>query len=213
MKKILYLMIGALVVVSCHKEPSPQDPDNEYLVYTEPAKNVDFKKFKTFYLPDSLLVIGQSEKPYYSQTANAQALIREFKNNMIHYGYIYTSDPSEADLGLQLTYIVHTERFVQYYNDPYWWMDYPGYWSPSFWGDWYGFYYPGPMTYTYSTNAMIADMVDLTPEPGSGKSLQVVWTSYLGGPSGPSLYYDVRRMIQSIDQAFEQSPYLNILNN
>lgn len=210
MKKILYLMIGVLVAVACQKEPSTLDPDNEYLVYTAPAKGMDFQKFKLFYLPDSLLVIGQGSQPYYSESVNAQALIQEFADNMIHYGYLSTTNRAEADLGVQLTYVVHTERFVQYYEHPYWWIDYPGYWNPNFWGDWYGYYYPGPMTYTYSTNALLADMVDLTANPGNGKALNVVWAAYMGGPAGPSLYYDVRRMKESIDQAFKQSTYLDV---
>ena len=43
----------------------------------------------------------------------------------------------------------------------------------------------------------------------SGKSLNVIWTSYIGGPAGPSANYDVQRMAAAIDQAFQQSPYLN----
>ena len=52
-------------------------------------------------------------------------------------------------------------------------------------------------------------MVDLTAEQGSGKSLEIIWTSYIGGPAGPSASYDVKRMTSSINQAFAQSPYLN----
>jgi hypothetical protein len=64
------------------------------------------------------------------------------------------------------------------------------------------------MVYTYSSNALVADMVDLSSEQGDGKSLEVVWSSYIGGPAGPSAYYDVQRMKASINQAFAQSPYL-----
>lgn len=52
-------------------------------------------------------------------------------------------------------------------------------------------------------------MVDLTAEQGSGKSLEIIWSSYIGGPAGPSASYDVYRMKNSVDQAFAQSPYLN----
>ena len=199
----------ALLAVACHKEPYPQDNDDEYLVYTSPAKDVDFTQFKTFDIADSLLVIGQSAKPEYSQSNNALALIQAFRTNMEKLGYIYTPSDPDADLGIQLTYMIKTERFVQYYDDPYWWLDYPGYWSPGIWGDWYGFYYPRPMVYSYSTNALLADMVDLTAEQGSGKSLEIIWSSYIGGPASGSTSYDVHRMKAAIDQAFVQSPYLN----
>jgi hypothetical protein len=209
MKKILFISALVLLAVACQKEPYPQDGDNEYLVYTAPAKDADFSDYTTFDIADSLLVIGQSAKPEYSQSNNALALIQAFRTNMEKLGYIYTPDNPDADLGIQLTYMIKTERFLQYYNDPYWWLDYPGYWSPGYWGDWYGFYYPRPMVYSYSTNALLADMVDLTAEQGDGKSLEIIWSVYIGGPAGPNVSYDVQRMQDSINQAFAQSPYLS----
>lgn len=208
MKKILFISALALLAAACQVEPYPQDGDNEYLVYTSPAKDLSFKEFTTFDIADSLLVIGQSAKPEYSQSNNALALIQGFRTNMEKLGYIYTPSNPDADLGIQLTYMVETQRFVQYYDDPYWWLDYPGYWSPGMWGDWYRYYYPRPMVYTFSTNALVADMVNLQSEEGEGKSLEVVWSVYIGGPAGPSASYDVKRMKAAIDQAFVQSPYL-----
>ena len=213
MKKILFISALALLAIACQKEPYPQDGDSEYLVYTSPAKDADFSRFTTFDIADSLLVIGQSAKPEYSQSNNALALIQAFRTNMEKLGYIYTPSDPDADLGIQLTYMIKTERFVQYYNDPYWWIDYPGYWSPGIWGDWYGFYYPRPMVYSYSTNALVADMVDLTAEQGSGKALEEIWSVYIGGPAGPSAAYDVQRMKAATDQAFAQSPYLKKTGN
>lgn len=213
MKKILLISALALLAVACQKEPYPQDGDSEYLVYTSPAKDADFSDFTTFDIADSLLIIGQSAKPEYSQSNNALAIIQAFRTNMEKLGYIYTPSNPDADLGIQLTYMIKTERFVQYYNDPYWWLDYPGYWSPGIWGDWYGYYYPRPMVYSYSTNALVADMVDLTAEQGDGKSLEIIWSVYIGGPAGPSAAYDVQRMKEATDQAFAQSPYLKKTGN
>jgi hypothetical protein len=69
------------------------------------------------------------------------------------------------------------------------------------------------MVYSYSTNALVADMVDLTAEQGDGKSLEVIWSVYIGGPAGPSAAYDVQRMKEATDQAFAQSPYLKKTGN
>ena len=209
MKKILFFSALALMVAACHKEPYPQDGDMEYLVYTAPSKDVTFADFQTFDIADSVLVIGQSEKPQYSASDNALALIQQFRINMEKLGYIYTPSNPDADLGIQLTYIVKTERFVHYYNDPYWWLDYPGYWPSGYWGNWTGWYYPYPVSYTYTTNALITDMVDLTGEEKEGNKLEIVWSCYIGGPAGTSIANDVNRMKASIDQAFVQSPYLS----
>ena len=209
MKKIMLFAALALTVAACHKEPYPQDLDNEYLVYTSPSKDVTFTSFQTFDLADSLLIIGQSDKPVYSQSDNALALIQAVRTNMENLGYIYTPDNPDADLGIQMTYIIKTERYITHYNNPYWWLDYPGYWPSGYWGNWTGFYYPYPVTYTYTTNALITDMVNLTGEQKEGTALEVVWTSYIGGPAGSSAQGDVDRMKASINQAFAQSPYLN----
>ena len=207
MKKILLIPAVIILAVACHKEPYT-DSDNEYLVYTSPGKQTTFTSFQTFDLADSLLIIGQSNKPVYSQSDNALALIQAVRTNMEKRGFIYTPDNPDADLGIQMTYVIKTERYVQYYRDPYWWLDYPGYWSPGFWGNYTGFYYPYPVTYTFSTNSLMIDMVNHTVPRTGNEALEVVWSAYIGGPASTSTDYDVNRMKASIDQAFVQSPYL-----
>ena len=197
----------ALLALACQKEPYAQDGDGEYLVYTSPAKDVDFSDFQTFDIADSVLVIGQTKNPYYSKSNNALALIQAYRTNMEKLGYIYLPSNPDAQLGIQVTYAEDTQRFVQYYEDPYWWLDYPGYWPAGYWGNWTGWYYPYPVVYTYTTNALIADMVDLTAGEQGGK-LKIVWSCYIGGPASASINYDVKRMSAAVDQAFAQSPYL-----
>lgn len=208
MKRILFISTLALLALACHKEPYSQDSDGDYLVYTAPAKDVTFSDFRTFDIADSVLVIGQTKKPYYSKSANALALIQAYRTNMEKLGYIYLPSNPDAQLGIQVTYAEETERFVQYYDDPYWWLDYPGYWPAGYWGNWTGWYYPFPVTYTYTTNALIADMVDLTAGEEDGK-LKIIWSCYIGGPASANINYDVKRMSAAVDQAFAQSPYLD----
>ena len=211
MKRLLILSSLVLLAAACQKEPYSQDEDGEYLVYTAPAKDVTFTDFRTFDIADSVLVIGQKNKPFYSQSDNALALIQAYRTNMEKLGYIYLPSNPDAELGIQLTYIEQTERYVQYYDDPYWWLDYPGYWPAGYWGNWTGWYYPYPVTYSYTTNALVTDMVDLTAGEENGK-LKIVWSCYIGGPASSSLQYDINRMEDAIDQAFVQSPYLKPSN-
>ena len=208
MKKILFISAAVLLLAACHKEPYPQDGDNGYLVYTSPGKDVNFKNYKTFYIADILLIIGEKDKPVYSQTQSDLALIQAYRINMEKAGFIYTPSNPDADLGVQLTYVIKTERYVKYYDDPYWWLDYPGYWPSGYWGNWTGYYYPRPVVYTYTTNALLADIVNLTGEQDAGKPLEVLWTSYIGGPASSSLQLDIQRLTSAVDQAFVQSPYL-----
>ncbi len=207
MKKILLISAALLMLAACHKEPY-KDSDNEYLVYTSPGKDVNFSPYRTFFIADSLLVIGQGDKPAYSQTQAAKDLILSYRANMEQRGFVYTADDAEADLGIQLTYIIKTERYLQFYNSPYWWLDYPGYWPAGYWGNWHGYYYPRPVTYTFTSNALLADIVNLKTEVREDTPLEILWTSYIGGPAGSSYRNDVRKMQDAVNQAFVQSPYL-----
>jgi hypothetical protein len=207
MKRLFFISTLVILAIACQKEPYSQDNDGEYLVYTAPAKDVNFEDYKYFDIVDSVLVVGQTDKPYYSQSNNALALIQAFRTNMRNRDFIALPDNPMDQLGIQLTFVEKTDRYVQYYDDPYWWLDYPGYWPAGYWGNWTGWYYPYPVTYTYTTNALIAEIVDLTSGEEDGK-LKIVWSCYIGGPASYSINYDVKRMEQAIDQAFAQSPYI-----
>ena len=208
MRKILFISAAVLLMAACQKEPYTSDNDNSYLVYTSPGKDVDFTQYKTFDMTDSLLVIGQGSKPKYVRNDAVKAILLDFRRNMEARGFVYTPDAEAADLGVQLTYVIKTERFVQFYSDPYWWLDYPGYWPSGYWGNWNGYYMPRPVTYTYTTNALLTDIVNLTGEQKEGTPLEILWTSYIGGPAGSTIQGDVTRMTEAIDQAFKQSEYL-----
>ena len=123
MKKLLFISALALLAFACQKEPYSQDGDGQYLVYTAPSKDVNFADYKTFDVADSVLVIGQTDKPFYSKSNNALALIQAYRTNMEKLGYIYLPSNPAAELGIQLTFVEKTERYVQYYDDPYWWLD------------------------------------------------------------------------------------------
>ena len=92
--------------------------------------------------------------------------------------------------------------------DPYWWYGYPGYWYPGYWGNWGGWYHSFPVTYSYSTQSLLTEMVDLTAEEGDDKDLPVVWNSFIDGNIGNSRN-DMARFSRGIAQSFAQSGYLD----
>ncbi len=214
MKKILLISAAILALAACHKEPY-MDSDNGYLVYTSPDKDVDFTQFKTYHVADSVLIIGQGDKPVYTNSAAAVELILQVRENLQKRGYTFVPDIADADLGVQLTYMVKTEKYVHYYGDNYWWYNYPGYWPSGYWGPWRSYYYPRPVVYTYTTNALVTDIVNLNAVPAAedeDKPLEIVWTSYIGGSAGNAYPGAQKTMLDAIDQAFVQSPYLKTSN-
>ena len=59
-KKIRYIALALVVAAfcSCQKEPSTSDLHRDYLVYTAHDTGTDFAAIDTYYIPDSILIIG-----------------------------------------------------------------------------------------------------------------------------------------------------------
>lgn len=110
MKKFIPLLLAvfAVTLASCEKDPDMDKLDNNYLVYTNYDKKADFKTFETYYLPDSILVIGDKENAEYWKDENAQEILSAYVANMNSRGYIRVDDREEADLGLQVSYVRST---------------------------------------------------------------------------------------------------------
>ena len=135
-KKFQFLLIVLLgvTIASCQKDPSTSDLQQDYLVYTAHDSDVDFADFNTYYLPDSILLIGNSDQTEYWKDADAQAIINAVVANLTTYGFQRSADKETADLGIQLSYVKKVTYFVGY-DYPYWWWYYPYYWSPGYWGN------------------------------------------------------------------------------
>ena len=83
MKKIFSLALLTVFFVSCQKEPDLSDMDGEFTVLTNFDVNADMSTASTFYIPDSILLIGSdSENPTYWTGTNASNLVSEFVTNM-----------------------------------------------------------------------------------------------------------------------------------
>ena len=113
--------------------------------YTARDTGTDFAAIDTYYLPDSILIIGNSDRTEYWKDADALQIVGTVADRMEEAGYTRTDDKETADVGLQLSYVEKVTYFVGY-NDPYWWWYYPYYWTPGYWGDWAGWHYPTAFT-------------------------------------------------------------------
>ena len=210
MKKLIpFLFAGALLATACEKLPDTDKLDDDYLVYTNYDDNTDFKKFTTFYVPDSVLIIdNSSNKPKYLYgTPASDIIIANYVKGMENAGYVRTLDKTEADLGLQISYVEETYKF-RYFNNYPWWYGYPWYWSFNYWGDWGGWYWPYSISYSYPTGSVLGELVDLTEPESTSKTLKVVWSSYISGLLNSDGSLNATDVAKSITQAFAQSTYL-----
>ena len=207
MKKMIPLLLAIFAFTSCEKEADTDKLDRKFVVYTNHDKNADFKQFETFYLPDSILIIGDKEAAEYWKDNDAQRIISTYANNMTSRGYERVSNREEADLGLQVSYVKNTLYFTDF-GQPEWWWGYPGYWGTPYWGNWGDWYYPYAITYSYTTGSFITELLNLTAPQGQNEKLPILWTAYMSGMLSNSTSVNINLSVQAVDQAFAQSPYL-----
>lgn len=214
-RKVFPLLLCIMALTACQKDPDMSELSDNLMVYTNYDNECDFSQYKTFYVPDSVLVLDNSknEPIYYSKdNTRVQQIILAFENEMESRGYVEVDDRNDADLGVQLTYIRNTNVYVGY-NYPYWWYDFYYYWPFAYWDpffiDWYPFY-PYPVTYSYTTGTLAAEIIALKDidNNSSDKRIPFVWTAIMSGiDSGNQI--NQSRALSGIYQAFDQSPYIN----
>ena len=207
MKKLIYVLIAVFALTSCREDPDLGDLSSDFLVFTNYDGKADFNRFTRYYMPDSVMVIGDTKDPEYWTGSKAADILKAYEDNMQACGYVRTDDKSEADVGLQISYVQSVAYFVDYRN-PYWWNEYPGYWLPGYWGDWGSWYYPYPVVYSYSVGSLLTEMVDLSTSPSADRKLTVVWNSFLSGLLSGSDAFNMELTVRAINQSFVQSPYL-----
>lgn len=211
--KRLYVWAAALLVgvavAACQKEPDSSDLNDDYLVYTDYDSTQDFARYDTFFIPDSILIIGGDKAEYWNDD-DAREVVATVAACLEGRGYVRSAAKEDADLGLQLSYVEQVSYFVGY-DRPSWWWDYPYYWLPGYWGDWYGWYCPYRVFYNFTAGSLLTEMLDLhSPQsPGEEKKLTVVWDSFIGGLLTSNSRLNQKRTLEGVEQAFRQSPYLH----
>ena len=205
--RILAVALLGIAAASCQKEPSASGLNNDNLVYTAYDEGTDFASFDTYFIPDSILLIGNTDKAEYWKDADAQQLIATVVDNLDARNYTRVEDKAAAQLGLQLSYVSRVTYYVGY-NYPYWWGYYPYYWGPGYWGDWLGWHYPFPVYYGYTAGSLLTELLDLGSETGFTSKLPVLWDSFIAGVVSPNKRLDLQRALRAVDQSFEQSPEL-----
>lgn len=208
MKKLIYLLIASLAVVSCQKDPDLDELSNEYVVYT----SYDASQFATPYaagtkvfVADSITVLNAdgTVTGWYPLDPMANSIIAAYKKGLTDYGYAIAETKAGADLQLTMAYVQNITLYYDYYPD-YWWWDW---WDYPYWPSWY---YPYPydyFVYAYSSISMTAELLPANALPTSN-TLPIKWNSFLGGYDFGSRDANGQYILDRIPQAFSQSPYL-----
>jgi hypothetical protein len=196
MKKNVFLFIGIIfLMVSCYPD-GPESYEELDIVYTDYSESFDFVSKGTYSIPDKVVKVTgnlvEGEDPEFVDEPYNTTILQKIESNMTALGWTKSEDPEEADLVLFPA--VWTNTTVVYWYDYWCWYYY-------YYCGW-GYYYPYVTSYT--TGTMIMTLVANGPEYIEPSA---VWTAAINGLMSGS--GDVSRVTKAIDQAFEQSPYLN----
>ncbi|MBN2175112.1 MAG: DUF4136 domain-containing protein [Bacteroidales bacterium] len=197
MKKNVFYLLGIIfIMVSCYPD-GPEYYEDLDVVYTNYSEDFDFNSNNTFAMPDKIVKIEgnliEGEDPEFVQEPINSQLIGQIESNMTTKGWTKVEDPANADLVLFPAVVTNTT--VVYYYD-YWCWYYPYYCG-------WGYYYPVSVS-SYTTGTLIMSLV------ADGENYvqpSAIWYAAANGIMTGE--YNTSRVTRAIDQAFEQSPYLD----
>ena len=197
MKNYVLYVAMAFVLASCYPEGVEYYQDTD-LVYTNQDQAFDFAVQASYAMPDRIVKITgdliEGEEPEFIREPYNSQILGQIESNMNDLGWVKVTDPAEADLVLMPAAWSNTTI--------YYWYDYWCWYYPWYCG--WGWYYPGYVS-SYTTGTLVMTLVAAGEdyvEPSR------VWTGAINGLLSGA--YDVTRVTRGIDQAFNQSQYLDI---
>lgn len=193
----LFILIAALGLSSCTKDPINDLSTEETLVYvTNRDNDADYSQYKTFSIVDSVLVVENNQSGT-ALTELDKDMLQRIITNMQNLGYKYVSPKAKPDVGINAAWVTNTQLNV---------VSQPSYYG-NYWGGFGGYGYGYPSYYQYyetSESYWLISMVDFKNPNTADKTYKVIWDAQIRGSGiGSSQYVDTM-----VDSIFAQSDYL-----
>lgn len=207
-KNHLIIILGLSIFLFWGCYPQENGYVNDYdIVATNYDKDFQFSQHKTYALPDSIVLVGDQTltgSVVFVDQKSADLILNQIRANLNKLGWV-EKDTSVADIILLPSAFKNTNVYY-YYDYAYWGWYYPGYYPGYGWG-YPGYGYPYPVATSYQTGTLFMQM---TYRKGiEASSVPVVWTSVINGLLNVGSSSSVTsRITTTINQAFNQSPYL-----
>lgn len=193
-----------LILLGCYPEGAEYIEDYD-LVITNHDKAFDFGSVNTFALPDEVVKLTgnliKGEDPEFIEDEYADIIINSIRENMEDKGWIEVLKDEDPDV-IILPSAVSSTTFIWYYD---WW--YWDWWYPYYW---WGWYYPYPIYGGSYTSGSV--FIQMTYPDGitAADNIPVIWSAILNGLLEGDVDKIDDRIERGIDQAFDQSPYLDL---
>ncbi|MDA8596264.1 DUF4136 domain-containing protein [Flavobacteriaceae bacterium] len=205
LKLIAVLLVGAFVVASCYKNPDLDKLQYDFVVATDYDEEADFSSYMTYYISDTIATITDNPRDSILVGEGATQIVNRIKSHMDSRGYQFVGIDQNPDLAM-ITSVIQTKNLGSVCSG--WWWGYPGYYPPWWWGyPSYGYYYPFCSYYTYDIGTLNVELFDLK-NVDSNQNIRVLWNDINFGVLSSYDQTNISRSLDAIDQAFEQSPYL-----
>ena len=207
MKRVKMAMIAAVAIFglwSCYPgSVTVSELDSVLTVYDSEQ---DFQMYNTFHLPDTIVPIGDPDNEIGDDFD--EDILEEVRTNMINKGYEEVDDITQSDVVITVEKS-RSDLLVGWNPCPTCWCGY-WCWYPSW--PWYGGspYYPwGGVVYSYPVGTVYITMYNNTDEAPMGDQPAASWAAAFNGLISGSDQSILNRVERAIDQAFDQSPYLD----
>jgi hypothetical protein len=191
------LILGSVFLLQACFPFGPEDIEDFDIVGTFYDENVNFSNFKSYAMPDTIAKVSSSGVT--NETGQYDALVlSQVAANMGALGYTRVEDPEAADMLLTLAIanegysVGNSYDYGDYYGDGY---DYGS----------GGYYYTGS-DYQMETGTLLMNLAN--HKDGDTARESAMWLGLINGVTEQSFTNTSRRLIELINQAFVQSPYL-----
>jgi hypothetical protein len=204
MKRLLLMAALPVVLLSCYPA-GPEYVEDLDVTYTTFDEDFDFQSRQTYAMPNKIVVdvdIEDGDTTWiYMKDVFATPILAAIDDNLESRGWEKVDISQQPDVLVTPGALSSTTYFYSYWYD--WWY---GGWYGGYWG----WYYPPYYTVSsYTTGSMIITMADPNVEDDSPiNQSETAWIAVGNGLFSGA--YDISRVTDAIDEAFEQSPYLKL---
>jgi hypothetical protein len=192
-----------LFIAGCYPKGPTYVSDLDMIV-TNYDPSFPFSEESTYLLIDSVVHIID-EQADIDRTWDDD-ILEGVEENLDNRGYTRVTDFQEADMIVHISAWSNTS--TTYVYD--WWGSWGWYYDPWYgWGGG-GWYYPwGPgYSYSYTFGTVLIEISDPNGVDFEDLEVPLIWTGALNGLISGSDAQVRKRIVNGIDQCFEQSPYL-----
>ncbi len=225
-------LILSFMVSACYNYDDETYLDELDLTLTYYDTTFDFQTYSTFAIRDSVGVISnylddEDLEDFYKPGGPNDNIKNYIRDKFTSMGYTEVDPDDDFDFGVNLV-VMLVDNTVVYY--PGWWYGYYDYYYWYWWG-WYPYYpyYPwgGYYAYNYQTGTLLMEMADgnsvrdyrnwaadkseweiENADPDEVPDILFRWQSLINGIAGVDASYNSERAARGINEAFQQSPYL-----